>query len=146
MKLDPRKKNRHDRIIRSKSSETEEMREIGRKEAGELRGFPILCMGIMEDVFHMEGKECKEQERLKMCKRKSMPDLAWDKQLCVGQWQRTRRGLWKPLEIQWGKGGAQREERLVNPCGSAKLEQVASRSITQGLWLGNRKSQIVGED
>ena len=39
---------------------------IGRKEAGESRGFPILRMGIIKDVFQMEGKECEDQERLKM--------------------------------------------------------------------------------
>ena len=37
--------------MRSKSFDTQEVREIGRKEAGESRGFPILCMGIIEDVF-----------------------------------------------------------------------------------------------
>ena len=52
--------------MRSKSFDTHEVREIGRKEAGESRGFLILCMGIMEDVFHMDGKECEDQERLKM--------------------------------------------------------------------------------
>ena len=66
MKLDSRKKSRRDRTMRSKSFDTQEVREIGRKEAGESRGFPILCMGIMEDVFQMEGKECKDQEILKM--------------------------------------------------------------------------------
>ena len=66
MKLDSRKKSRRDGIMRSKSFETQEVREIGRKKAGDLRGFPILCMGIMEDVFQMEGKECEDQERLKM--------------------------------------------------------------------------------
>ena len=50
------------------------MREIGRKEAGELRGFPIIWMGIIEDFFRIEGKECKDRERLKMCRRKSMPE------------------------------------------------------------------------
>ena len=64
MELDSSKKSRRDRMIRSKSFETQEVREIGRKEAGESRGFPILCMGIIEDVFQMEGKECKDQERL----------------------------------------------------------------------------------
>ena len=53
-------------MMRSNSFETQEVREIGRKEAGESRGFPILCMGIIEDVFQMEGKECEDQERLKM--------------------------------------------------------------------------------
>ena len=43
------------------------MREIGQKEAGESKGFPILWMGIMEDVVPMEGKKCKDQKRLKMC-------------------------------------------------------------------------------
>ena len=66
MKLDSRKKSRRDGIMRSKSFETQEVKEIGRKKAGDLRGFPILCMGIMEDVFQMEGKECEGQERLKM--------------------------------------------------------------------------------
>ena len=66
MELDSRKKSRRDRIMHSKSFETQEVREIGRKEAGESRGFPILCMGIIENVFQMEGKECKDQERLKM--------------------------------------------------------------------------------
>ena len=66
MKLDSRKKSRRDRMMRSKSFDTQEMREIGRKEAGESRGFPILYVGIIEDVFQMEGKECEDQERLKM--------------------------------------------------------------------------------
>ena len=52
--------------MRTKSFETQDVREIGRKEAGESRGLPILWVGIMEDVFQMEGKECKDQERLKM--------------------------------------------------------------------------------
>ena len=42
------------------------MREIGRKEAGESGGFPILCMGIIEDVFQIEEKECEDQEKLQM--------------------------------------------------------------------------------
>ena len=61
-------------MMRSNSFDTQEVREIGRKEAGESRGIPILCMGIIEDVFQMEGKECEEQERLKMWRRKSMPE------------------------------------------------------------------------
>ena len=66
MELDTRKKRRRDRMMRSNSFDTQEVREIGRKEAGESRGFPILWMGIMEDVFQMEGKECEDQDRLKM--------------------------------------------------------------------------------
>ena len=66
MELDSRKKSRRDNVMRSNSFDTQELREIGRKEAGESRGFPVLCMGIMEDVFLMEGKECEDQERLKM--------------------------------------------------------------------------------
>ena len=66
MELGSRKKSRRDRMMCLKSIETQEVREISWKEAGELRAFPILCMGIMEDVFQMEGKECQDQERLKM--------------------------------------------------------------------------------
>ena len=66
MELDSRKKSRRDRMMRSNSFDTQEVRQIGRKEAGESRGFSILWMGIIEDVFQMEGKECEVQERLKM--------------------------------------------------------------------------------
>ena len=42
------------------------MREIGRKEAGESKDFPIMWMEIIEDVLQIEGKKCEDQERLKM--------------------------------------------------------------------------------
>ena len=70
MELHSRKKSRRDRMMRSNSFDMQEVREIGQKEAGESRGFPILCMGIMEDVFQMEGKECEDQERFKDVKKK----------------------------------------------------------------------------
>ena len=60
MELDSRKKSRRDRMMRSKSFETQEVREIGRKER-ESRGFPILWMGKIEDVFQMEGKQNSEK-------------------------------------------------------------------------------------
>ena len=74
MELDFRKKSRRDIMIRSNSFETKEVREIGRKKAGDSGGLLILWMGIMENVFKMEGNECKNQERLKMCRRKSKPE------------------------------------------------------------------------
>ena len=46
--------------MRSKSIDTPEVRELGRKETGESRGFLILWMGMID------GNECKVQERLKM--------------------------------------------------------------------------------
>ena len=66
MELDSRKKSRRDRMMRSNSFDTQEVREIGRKEVAESRGYPILWMGIIQDVFQMEEKECEDQERLKM--------------------------------------------------------------------------------
>ena len=65
MKLDSRKKSRRHRMMRSNSFELQEVSEIDRKEAGESIGFLILWIGII-DVFQMEGKECEDQERLKM--------------------------------------------------------------------------------
>ena len=73
MELDSRKKRRRNGMMRSNSFDTQEVRELGRKEAGESRHFPILWMGII-DVFQMEGKECEYQERLKMWRSKSMPE------------------------------------------------------------------------
>ena len=66
MELHSRKKSRRNSMMYLKSFETQEVRKIDRKEAGVSRGFPILWMGIMEDVFQMEGKESKVQKRLKM--------------------------------------------------------------------------------
>ena len=42
------------------------MIEIGRKKAGKSRGFTILWMGIIEDVFQMEGKEWIENVKKKI--------------------------------------------------------------------------------
>ena len=66
MELNSIKKSKRDSMIRSKSFDMQEVREIGWKEAGESRGFPILWVGIMEYVFQMEGKKYRDQERLKM--------------------------------------------------------------------------------
>ena len=63
MELDSRKKSRRDGVMRSRRRGE---KERGRKEAEESRGFPILWMGIIEDIFQMEGKECEDHERLKM--------------------------------------------------------------------------------
>ena len=74
MEPDPRKKRRRDSTMRSKSPDTQEARETGRKEAGEPRGPPIPRMGTTEDVLQVEGKECEDQERPKMRRRKPMPE------------------------------------------------------------------------
>ena len=50
MELDSRKKSRRDRMMRSNSFGTHEVREINQKEAGEWRGFLILWIRIT-DVF-----------------------------------------------------------------------------------------------
>ena len=63
MELDSIKKNRRNGMMRSKSFDTQEVREILWKETGESRGFPNLWMGIMENVFKMERKKerkCKQ--------------------------------------------------------------------------------------
>ena len=60
MELDSRKKRRRDRMMRSKSFDKQKVREIGRKEAGESRVFSILCIRIIEHIFRMKGKDCKD--------------------------------------------------------------------------------------
>ena len=59
MELDSRKKSRRDRMMRSKTFDTQEVKEIGRKEAGESRGFAILLIEIIKDVFQMKEKKCR---------------------------------------------------------------------------------------
>ena len=62
MGLDSRKKSKRNKKMRSESFNTYEVIEIGRKEAGESRGFPILCMGIIENVFQMKEKNAKSRK------------------------------------------------------------------------------------
>ena len=66
MELDSRKKSRPDSMMRSKSFDRQKVKEIGWKEAEQSRSFPILWIGIIEDVFQMEGKECKVHKKMKM--------------------------------------------------------------------------------
>ena len=122
MELDSRKKSRRDRMMRSKSFDTQEVKEIGRKEAGESRGFPILCMRIMEEVFQMEWKEWEDQERLKSEENPCQSEegaLAWDRQLCLGRSRWTRGGWRQPQKIQ-------REWK----------ESKRTSETPQGMWLG----------
>ena len=44
--------------------------------------------------------------------------LAWDRQLCLGQWHWTRRGWRQPQEIQW-----------------EKRESKKTSETPQGMWL-----------
>ena len=53
MELGSRKKSRRNSMMRLKSFDTQEVREIGRKEAGESRGFPILWMEITEFYYEL---------------------------------------------------------------------------------------------
>jgi len=47
----------------------QEVREIGRLEAGQSAGLPGLFIGIMVAGFQHEGKEWEDQDQLKMEKR-----------------------------------------------------------------------------
>ena len=104
----------------SKFFDTQKVREIGWKEAGESRGFPILWMGIIEDVFLLEGKECKVQERLKMCRRKStqvlyhgIGNFFWaslvekQKSGISGNWHRLKPTPWRGTVGEIRRGGRQ---------------------------------------
>ena len=68
-------------------------------------------MGIKEDVFQMEKKGCKDQERMKMSRRTSPVNcqneegpLAWGSQLCAGQWQWTGEVCYSRKKFRKEKG------------------------------------------
>ena len=48
--------------MRSKSIKMQKVRELGQKKAGNPKALLILWMRIVEDVFQIEGKECKDQK------------------------------------------------------------------------------------
>ena len=86
----------------------------------------------------MELDSRKKRKLDRMIRSKSFEThdaLAWDRQLCLGQWQ------WR------GKVGGSRKMYSVAR-GLAELRKVASGSATQGLWLRNGKvrSQVSGVD
>ena len=75
--------------------------------------------------------------------------LAWDKQLYLGQWQWTRRGWRQQQENQLGKKDEKKGRViLLRARCSAELGKVASGSVTQDIWLADRKvrSREIGED
>ena len=75
--------------------------------------------------------------------------LAWDRQLCLGQWRWTRRGWRQPQGIQWERERrAKGRVRLHRAHGTTELSEVASGSATQSLLLRNGKvrSQVSGID
>ena len=55
--------------MRSKYFIKQEVREIGRKEAGESIGFPILWVGLIKDIFHIKERNAKNRRDCK-----SMPE------------------------------------------------------------------------
>ena len=57
MELYSRKKNGRNRMMRSESFVTQEVRMLGQKKTGDLIDFPMLWMGITEDVFQIDRKE-----------------------------------------------------------------------------------------
>ena len=50
-------------MMRSKDFERQEVREKGRNELGDSRGFSILSMEMIKDVFLIEEKECTMKNR-----------------------------------------------------------------------------------
>ena len=129
------------------------MRKIGRKEAGESRGFPILWMEIMEDVFHMKGKECKDkgktedvQEKIHATARKvlghGIANFVWARGSGRGEVCGRRK------KFSGREEGAERRMRLLTARGSTKLGKIGSGSSMQCFWLGNKKveSQVIGVD
>ena len=60
-------------MMRSNSFETQEEKERP-EESRRVERLFILWMRIIEDVFKMEGKERKDQERLNIVWRKSTPE------------------------------------------------------------------------
>ena len=107
----------------------QELSEIGRKEAGETKRFPILWMGVIENVFQMEGKECVENNNPFQSEESA---FAWDRQLCLSPWQWTRRGLRQPREIHQGRRGSKKRN---------EVPQVTwlSEACTNSLWFCNAR-------
>ena len=69
MELDSKKKSRRDRMMHSISFDTQEVREIGQKEAG---GFPILCM---ERLSQLNNRRCLPDGRKGMRRPRQIEDV-----------------------------------------------------------------------
>ena len=110
------------------------MREIGRKEAGESRDFPILCMGIMEDVFQMGGM--RRLGEIEDVKKKIHARARKMHQHGIGNfvWASGSGGEKVGGSRKKFSGEERRAEgriRLLRARGSAELGKVASGSATR---------------
>jgi hypothetical protein len=97
--------------------ERQDVREIGRNEDGASVGLPDFSTGITVEAFQAGGKVWVDQERLKMCKRKSRP--------AVGRCR--RRGY-----VTWSGPEAREEERWSMP------------ERSSGMLKGEQKEEWVG--
>ena len=111
MELYFRQKCKCDRMLRSKSFDTQEFRKFGQKEAVESKGFSILWMGIIEGVTSSLNRDPSVD---------SEPETNHH---YLGQWRWTRRALWQPREILLGRKGSRKTNKTP-----------------QGTWLGGARA------
>ena len=146
MELDSRKKSIHDRMIRSNSFDTQEVREIGRKKAGESRGIPIWWMSSRWKERNAKTRRDRSCEGENLCQSEEGAS-AWDRQLCLGQWQWKRKGWRQSHEIQRER----KESRRTNetPSRGEEEDEEGEPAIERrreytvfGFDLGEREEQV----
>ena len=153
MELDSRKKSKRDSMMRSNSFETQEVREIGRKEPGESRGFPILWNGNngrclpdgrkgMRRSGKIEDMKKKIHARARKVLQHGIGNFVWASGSGRGKVGDSRK------KFSESERRAKGRVRLHRARGSVELREVASGSTTQNLWLRNGKvgSQVSGVD
>ena len=84
--------------------------------------------------FPDEMKGMQKPGKIEEVKKKIQSEegvLAWDRQLCLGQWQGTGRDWRQPQEIQRGRKGTKRTRETPQGSGSVKLGKVAFSSASR---------------
>ena len=150
MELDFIKKNRHDRMMRSKSFKTQEVRDRleGSRKVERLSHFldNRRCLPDRRKKMQERGKIENMKKKINARERKVLQHGIGDFACASGSGRGEVHGSRE--KFSWKKGGAERQTKLLRARGLAEIKKVASGSAMQSLWLGNKKvgSQVVGKD
>ena len=129
-----------------KAFETQKVGQIGWRKAGESRGFPIIWMGIIRRCLADEKKEMQKPGKIKKCVGKNPCQskegtLAWDRRLCLSQWQWTRRDLRQLQVIQQGK---RKTNGTFQGMWLSRAQKGSFWLCNARPWAGKQKSGISG--
>ena len=98
----------------------------------------MSCGWAIVDVYQMQGKECKDQKKLK-CKKQYLCQSEEGTLACDRPMAADEKRFVAAARNSVKEKGEQRGMRLFRTCVPSELGKVVFGLATQGIWLGNGK-------